>query len=528
MSCAGGSRPRCPPHQIRADLIEIATVARDRLGDLPRAIETWREITTRFGEDQESVSALADLYATQGRFAELAELLSRNTLVDRDRHAAMLVRLADALRERLSQPRAATDWYGRALAVDPAHARARAGLSALLSDPAQAASAAETLARAAEKTDSWELLLELLPHRLAGSNDPLQRARLLEEAAVRAESRAGDGRRAFEWLCQALPQAPADARLKREVLRLAESTGGFARAAQALEEAMANPLAPPLLVAELAEQRGAARAPARGSRLGAGELRRGLALLPHRLELRQGLVRTAARVGHWAEAAAALVDAGVSPGHAGGDPAAAVRVGGDRDDSHRAAAAALSQAAEPGGRAGARDPARAAPAGRPPLPRPLPRPGGGGRRGGARPARGPAPPPHAAAAGRAAAGEARLAALWETLTRLAAEAPNDLDPSARGGRAGPGQAAGQRPWPRAPWAGCGWRRSACCACPPGPAASTRPTRRRSTPSTQLVTLQVAAGTPPAVRRATSPSCWRRPACASRPRSAGPGCAGRPS
>jgi Tfp pilus assembly protein PilF/Flp pilus assembly protein TadD len=303
------------PHQVRADLVEMATVTRDKLHDLARATETWREISTRFGEDQQSVSALADLYGAQSRFSELAELLCRNSLVDRERHTAMLARLADALRERLDDRRGAVDWYRRALEVDPAHAVARAGLSALLEDANVAPAAAEPLALAAEKTGSWELLLELLPHRLGAAAQNPRRARLLEEAAALVEGSAGDQARAFEWYCQALPLDATNLSLRRNVLRLAEATGTFARAARALEEALASGEVPPVLASEIAEQRGqllelrlqdleSARA----------SYAQGLTLQPERLELRVALVRTATRLGRWAEAAAALVDPGVPPG----------------------------------------------------------------------------------------------------------------------------------------------------------------------------------------------------------------------
>jgi tetratricopeptide (TPR) repeat protein len=337
-------------HQVRADLVEIATVARDRLGDLALATETWRDIVGRFGEDQESTSALADLYAGQGRFAELADLLSRHALSDRDRQAAMLVRLGDAQREQLGQAVESIGWYGRALDLDPAHAGARLGLSALLTEASCAPAAAEALSGAAEKTDSWELLLELLPHRLAGAPEAARRARLLEEAAQRVEARAGDGRRAFEWYCQALPLSAADLRLKREVLRLAESTGGFDRAAQALQEALASGGAPPLLMCELAEQRGQLlelqlqdAAGARASYAAA------LAQLPQRLELRQALVRTAARVGHWPEAAATLVDGHVSPNARDGVLLPLYESIARETNRVGTAAAALSQAAEQSG-----------------------------------------------------------------------------------------------------------------------------------------------------------------------------------
>src|SRR5437762_12380033 len=45
-------------HQIRADLIEMATLARERLGDAGRAIELWREDrkSTRLNSSHRGIS----------------------------------------------------------------------------------------------------------------------------------------------------------------------------------------------------------------------------------------------------------------------------------------------------------------------------------------------------------------------------------------------------------------------------------------------------------------------------------------
>jgi tetratricopeptide (TPR) repeat protein len=297
-----------PPHQARADLVRIATVARDEQQDLAVAIDTWREVTTRFGEDLESVTALAELYTVTARHADLADILARNAVADRGRQAANLARLGDALRERLGEASAAIDWYRRSLDADPALERARSGLAALLGDPALAPAAAEVLAHAAEKTASWALMLDVLPHRLVHAT-PERKVALLVQAAGH-----GDPARAFEWLCQALPLAPAAPELEAEVLRLAAQTGGYDRAVQALGEAIAAGQVPSHVIAHLEEQRAALAE----ARLGdAASARQGyaaaVAIVPGRLEARLGLVRTAAALGRWAEAAAAVVDALVSP-----------------------------------------------------------------------------------------------------------------------------------------------------------------------------------------------------------------------
>ena len=302
------------PHQVRADLVEIATLARTRTRDLGRAVDTWRELASRFGEDAETVDALCELLAESGRFAELGELLVERAGVDRRVHADRLARLGDTLRERLDDARGAIAWYGRALEVEPAHEGARAGLGALLGEAALAPLAAGPLARAAERTDAWALQLDLVPYRLVALASAASRARLLEEAAALAEERAGDRARAFEWLCQALPLAGENLTLGREVLRLAEATGGFARAAEALGAAIAAGQWAPLPLADLHERRGALLEEKVGELAGARQsYEAALALTPERLGPRRRLLGLLVRAGDLPAAAALIVDPAVSP-----------------------------------------------------------------------------------------------------------------------------------------------------------------------------------------------------------------------
>jgi thioredoxin-like negative regulator of GroEL len=309
-------RIACAPadHQIRADLEEIAALARARTRDLPTAIAAWRDVAARFGEDDACVDALVDLLAESGRFPELGELLTRRAGVDRSVHAGRLARLGDTLREKLDDARGAIGWYACALEVEPAQERARAGLTALLAEEALAPLAAAPLAAAAERTDGWQLLLELLPHRLAALETSGARARLLQEAAALAEERAGDPARAFEWLCQALPEAGENLALVREVLRLGEATGGAARAAEALAGAIAAGGWAPLPLAHLHERRGALLEENVGDLAGArASYEAALAITPERLGPRRRALGVAVRLGDLPAAAALLVEAAVSP-----------------------------------------------------------------------------------------------------------------------------------------------------------------------------------------------------------------------
>jgi tetratricopeptide (TPR) repeat protein len=123
--------------QRRADLTRIAVVQRDQIGDGPAAIAAWQRVAATFGDDPETVGALADLFAAAGRWAELAELLERTAGTDVERTTARLNRLGDALASHLDHPARALAAFRAALAIDPINPTARAGLVKLLEQPAQ-------------------------------------------------------------------------------------------------------------------------------------------------------------------------------------------------------------------------------------------------------------------------------------------------------------------------------------------------------------------------------------------------------
>ena len=129
------------------------------------------------------------------------------------------------------------------------------------------------------------------------ATDPGERARILEDAATCADTRAGDQKRALAWLCEALPLAGTSARLEHELLRLAAATGDFAGPARAIGETIAAGGAPPLTLAHLHERRGQLLEAHIGDLAAASEsYAAALALTPERLEPRRSLLRTLVRL----------------------------------------------------------------------------------------------------------------------------------------------------------------------------------------------------------------------------------------
>ncbi len=237
---------RDDPALQRADLVAAARAFSERLGRVDGAIAEWEAVRDRFGEDDESVDALSDLFARAARWDDLLALLARTADAAEDprRRAQLRALMGDVVRGRVGDAAAALAQYRASLSDDPANATARAGAVALLTDDAVRDDAVALLADAYAATDDWSLRLGLLEHRLAAAEGDLARARLMLEAAAAHERRAGDPAAALRAAALALPLAVADAELAHDVEdelgRLGESTGEWSPVVDAYRAAIAQ------------------------------------------------------------------------------------------------------------------------------------------------------------------------------------------------------------------------------------------------------------------------------------------------
>ena len=250
-SCDVASPARHPPHQIHADLVEIATLARVRVRDLPlrhRHLARDRDPLRR-GRRQRR-DALADLLEESGAFGELRRVpgpAGRASIGARARRSARASGRGPRGPKGRRPPARSSGMGGRSTSSPRTRPRApelscaaflgdeRLGPEAANARSARAPRGADGLVAAAARPRS--------PTSLAGLTDasgprPVARG---GRRPGRGEAR-GDRERGVRWSCAALPLAGAALALEREVLRLAEATGGFARAAEALAEIAAGGL----------------------------------------------------------------------------------------------------------------------------------------------------------------------------------------------------------------------------------------------------------------------------------------------
>ena len=309
---AKGAGPAAREHRVRAARVYAA-----RLGAIGPAVDAWQRIEAIFGSSEESIDALSALLASAERWTELAGVIERGleATLDPARRLEFLERLGDLYRTRGvadDAPRA-LECYRAVLAEDPGRPGARAGLAALLADPGCRDAAVALLLSAFAATGDWAGRLSLLEHRLAATETAAERSALLLEAADLQETRAGDPAAALRALARALPLAPDDTAIEQRALRLAEATGEWEIAAQALGTAVLA--AKGARAAELHHDRGRVLEERLGDGPGAlAAYLAALAIAGDRADVAVAAVRAATRAGRWAVAAETLVASAAARG----------------------------------------------------------------------------------------------------------------------------------------------------------------------------------------------------------------------
>ncbi|MBA2544579.1 MAG: hypothetical protein H0V17_33360, partial [Deltaproteobacteria bacterium] len=226
------------PNQKRADLVRVALVHHQQRNDLAAAINAWQRVVADHKDDEEGISALADLLAETARWSEMADLLESSSGRATSRTVARLVRLGDALREHLDEPVRALSAYRNAIAIEPASKPARTGLTALLDGATTRSGAADALAQAFRINGDLGGVLDLLPARLAEAKDDRTRLALLREAAQLRLEHKHDAPGALADLAKAFPLSPRDQLIENQIVSLAKTTGDFATAANAYRSAI--------------------------------------------------------------------------------------------------------------------------------------------------------------------------------------------------------------------------------------------------------------------------------------------------
>ncbi len=213
-------------------LQRTAEVQEEHLGDPLAAAATQERILRLDPAHRPALRALGRIYAGAGRWRELVALwrTDAEAAPSPESAAALLVRGAEILEQRLGDATESMAAYREVLTLSPAHVGALGAL-----------------ARLHRARGEWESLVEVLRAKAAARGAPERRAALLAEVAELWEEHLGDPALAAEVHHEALHEVPAFGPSLRALERLLATAGRHAELAG-------------LLTAEAARTRPGARA----------------------------------------------------------------------------------------------------------------------------------------------------------------------------------------------------------------------------------------------------------------------------
>ncbi len=181
---------------VKVDLLwDLARLWRDRLDSPARAIEFLEALLALKPDFQAALSAVADLYESEGRFEEVAEILTRMCRLERDPEVlqGLLYRLGSVFEEQLGDERKAAAVFSQAISVNPRH------LEAL-----------DRLAAIHEHLGEWKAALSVSGRILKVVTDPARQVQEYIRLARILEHGYKDMRRAQEALRRAVAATPED------------------------------------------------------------------------------------------------------------------------------------------------------------------------------------------------------------------------------------------------------------------------------------------------------------------------------
>lgn len=211
-----------PDNQKRADLIQIAGIHEEKLGQQEEALQAWTEVKEGYGDDPRVIAAMTRLMTILKKWEQLTALLEVANAQQVDYLAEQFASLGTAYQQSLGDELKSIECYRRALAIDVAHTGARDGLRELLDNEATQSAAAEALVHSLRTNGDLLGLLDIVEARLAGTEDERKHSEILREAALIAEEQAKDNAKALAFLTRLFPLEPRDQVLEDHMVALAK------------------------------------------------------------------------------------------------------------------------------------------------------------------------------------------------------------------------------------------------------------------------------------------------------------------
>ncbi|HEX8950866.1 MAG TPA: tetratricopeptide repeat protein, partial [Polyangia bacterium] len=212
------------PRQVDM-LLRVARVYEEELGQIERAISTYRRVVDAEAENKDAILALDRLYQQTERWGELAEVLRREIrLANNDGEIiALQFRLGQLYEQNLRDIDSAIGVYDEILKADGGHAPTQAALELLFAEGVKQIEIAGILEPLYRMAEQWEKLVKIYEVQLDKLTGADERMQLIQKIAETHEHKLVDQPSAFVWWAQAVREAPKSELAIEEVERLAEA-----------------------------------------------------------------------------------------------------------------------------------------------------------------------------------------------------------------------------------------------------------------------------------------------------------------
>jgi tetratricopeptide (TPR) repeat protein len=206
----------------------LARVQEQELGDVAKAIATFRRILDVEFDNKPAVLALDRLYSATSAWPQLTEILRREIqLAEGDAEiAALQFRLGQTLQDQLGDRKGAVEVYREILSSQPGHGETLTALEDMFHQghlQMEIGQVVEPLYEAAGEYHKLHGIHEVTLGKLSGAD----RSAMYQRLAELAEGKLFDQPKAFHWWSEALVEDPRWDHAIEESERLADVTGAW-------------------------------------------------------------------------------------------------------------------------------------------------------------------------------------------------------------------------------------------------------------------------------------------------------------
>src|SRR5262245_52173187 len=209
-----GQEANTPPDLLVAEILELATIAREHLGERDRAAELLHQALGVNPTHEEALARYVDHFRERRDWRGLIDLMEfaldnvREAGADGDELVRRLEEIAQLAELRLGDiPRAIEAWQ-RIAELEPGSGKVT-----------------EALRRLGARSKMWEQLVQSLEHEVASAMDPVSRMQSLKKMAQTYRERQLEPRRAIELYEQVLSENPDDDQTLKALVELYEKEG---------------------------------------------------------------------------------------------------------------------------------------------------------------------------------------------------------------------------------------------------------------------------------------------------------------